>query len=169
MEFGPLDPKTHDRGDFDCGVDALNRYIRQFANQDLKRGLTRVHVLANGPRIVGYYSISAHSVPRDHLPDDIKLGPYEDIPFLLLGRLAVDRRWQGQGYGDALIVHAFTTTRAAAAQIGILGMIVDAKDEKAAAFYEGFGFRRLAGTQNRLALPISAMDSVLADAFRSSE
>ncbi|MFA6967143.1 GNAT family N-acetyltransferase [Bosea sp. (in: a-proteobacteria)] len=168
MEFGPLDPKTHDRADFDCGVDALNRYIRQFANQDLKRGLTRVYVLAEDAKLVGYYSISAHSVLRDHLPDDIRLGPYEDIPFLLLGRLAVDKRWQGQGYGDALIVHAFRTTRAAAEQIGILGMIVDAKDEKAAAFYEGFGFRRLAGTPNRLALPISAMDRVLAAAFPSS-
>jgi ribosomal protein S18 acetylase RimI-like enzyme len=161
MEFLPLDPKAHARSDFDCGVDALNRYIRQFANQDLKRGLTRVYVLAEGPKIVGYYSISAHSVLRDHLPDSIQIGPYDEIPFLLLGRLAVDRRWQRQGYGDALIVHAFKTTRAAAQQIGILGMIVDAKDEKAAAFYEGFGFRRLAGTQNRLALPISAMDKLL--------
>ncbi|WP_083269082.1 GNAT family N-acetyltransferase [Bosea vaviloviae] len=86
-----------------------------------------------------------------------------EIPFLLLGRLAVDRQWQGQGYGDALIVHAFKTTRAAAQQIGILGMIVDAKDEKAAGFYEGFGFRRLSGTQNRLVLPLSAMDRLLTD------
>lgn len=166
MEFGPLDPKAHDRADFDCGVDVLNRYIRQFANQDLKRGLTRVYVLADGTKLIGYYSISAHSVLRDDLPDDIKLGPYEEIPFLLLGRLAVDKRWQGQGFGDALIVHAFKTTRAAAQQIGILGMIVDAKDGKAAAFYEGFGFRRLSGTPNRLALPITAMDHVLVGALR---
>lgn len=162
MEFLPLDPKTHDRLAFDCGVDALNRYIRQFANQDAKRGLTRIYVLADGPTIVGFYSISAHSVLRDNLPDHIKLGPYEEIPFLLLGRLAVDKRWQGRGYGDALIVHAFETTRAAARQIGILGMVVDAKDDRAAAFYEGFGFQRLSGTQNRLVLPITAMDKLLA-------
>ncbi len=163
MEFAPLDPKTHDRAGFDCGVDALNRYIRQFANQDLKRGLTRVYVLADGAKIVGYYSISAHSVLRDNLPDSERIGPYEEIPFLLLGRLAVDKRWQGQGYGDALIVHAFKTTRTAARQIGILGMVVDAKDDKAASFYEGFGFRRLSGTQNRLVLPMSAMDRLLTD------
>nr|WP_245396770.1 GNAT family N-acetyltransferase [Jiella sonneratiae] len=123
--------------------------------------MTRIYVLADGPTIIGYYSISAHSVRRDHLPEDVQAGPYEDIPFLLLGRLAVDRRWQGQGYGDALIVHAFDTTRKAASQIGILGMIVEAKDEKAAAFYEGFGFRRLAATTNRLVLPITAMDALL--------
>lgn len=162
MEFAPLDASRHDRAGFDCGVEALNRYIRQFAHQDLKRGLTRVHVLAEGRQIVGYYSISAHSVVRDDLPGEIKVGAYRDIPFLLLGRLAVDRRWQRQGHGDALIVHAFATTRAAAAQIGILGMIVDAKDDAAAAYYEGFGFRRLSASPNRLVLPISAMDGLLA-------
>jgi len=163
MEFQPLDPKRHDRKDFDCGVEALNTYLQRFANQDLKRGLTRIYVLAEERKIIGYYSISAHSVPRDDLPEAIRIGPYEDIPFLLLGRLAVDKAWQGQGYGDALIVHAFRTTRMAAEQIGILGMIVDAKDEKAAAFYEGFGFRRLSGTKSRLVLPVSAMDSLLTD------
>ncbi|NDW05112.1 GNAT family N-acetyltransferase [Jiella sp. 40Bstr34] len=161
MEFAALDPKGHDRKSFDCGVPALNLYLQRYANQDLKRSLTRIYVLADGPSIIGYYSISAHSVRRDHLPDDVQAGPYGDIPFLLLGRLAVDRRWQGQGYGDALIVHAFDTTRKAASQIGILGMIVEAKNEKAAAFYEGFGFRRLAVTTNRLVLPITAMDSLL--------
>ena len=161
VEFAALDPKGHDRKSFDCGVPALNKYLQRYANQDLKRSLTRIYVLAEGPAIVGYYSISAHSVRRDHLPEDVQAGPYEDIPFLLLGRLAVDTRFQRQGYGDALIIHAFHSTRKAATQIGILGMIVEAKDEKAAAFYEGFGFRRLTGTPRRLVLPITAMDAVL--------
>ena len=161
MEFAALDPKGHDRKSFDCGVPALNEYLQRYANQDLKRSLTRIYVLADGPSIIGYYSISAHSVRRDHLPEDVQAGPYEDIPFLLLGRLAVDRRWQRKGYGDALVVHAFHTTRKAAAQIGILGMIVEAKDEKAAGFYEGFGFRGLTGTRHRFVLPITAMDALL--------
>jgi ribosomal protein S18 acetylase RimI-like enzyme len=163
MEFSPLDPKMHDRGSFDCGVDALNRYIRQFANQDLKRGLTRVYVLAEGRAIIGFYSISAHAVLRDDLPEEMRIGPYEDVPFLLLGRLAVDKRRQRQGFGDALIAHAFATTRSAARQVGILGMIVEAKNEQAVRFYEGFGFRILTGTPNRLVLPISAMDALLAE------
>lgn len=161
MEFLPLDPKLHDRAGFDCGVDVLNQYLQRFANQDLKRGLARICVLAEGRKILGFYSISAHSVLCDNLPDNVRIGPYEELPFLLLGRLAVDRTVQRQGYGDALIVHAFKTTREAAKQIGILGMIVDAKDESAAAFYEGFGFRRLSGNTSRLALPISAMDLLL--------
>ena len=155
MKFETLDAKKHDRVTFDCGVEALNLYLQRFANQDQQRSLTRVYVLANNRNILGYYSISAHSVPRDTLPDDIQLGSYNEIPFLLLGRLAVDIKYQGQGYGDALIIHAFQTTVAAAERIGILGMIVDSKDDKSTAFYEGFGFKRLEGTKERLVLPIS--------------
>lgn len=147
----------HNRSGFDCGVSALNLYLQRFANQDQKRSLTKVYVLSVEKEVVGYYTLSAHSVERDQLPKDIKLGGYSDIPFLLLGRLAVDKRYQGKGYGDALIVHAFENTKHAAKQIGILGMIVDAKDENATSFYEGFGFRRLTTVNNRLVLPISAM------------
>lgn len=158
MKFESLDTTKHNRKKFDCGVETLNVYIQRFANQDQKRSLTKVYVLADQEHIVGYYTLSAHSVARDELPNDIKLGGYSDIPFLLLGRLAVDASYQGQGYGDALIVHAFENTKHAAEKIGILGMIVDAKDNQAVSFYEGFGFRRLASTDKRLVLPISGME-----------
>jgi len=161
MQFERLDSKKHDRKSFDCGVEALNLYLQRVANQDQKRSLTKVYVLADGKRIVGYYTISAHSVVRDKLPNTIKLASYKDIPFLLLGRLAVDKDYQGQGYGDALIFHAFKTTLSAAEKIGILGMIVDAKDEKAASYYEGFGFKPIVGTENRLMLPLSAMEALM--------
>ena len=147
--------------EFDCGVEALNQYLQKVANQDQKRNLTKIYVLAEDEEIIGYYSISAHSVMRDYLPEDIKPGAYKDIPFLLLGRLAVDNRHQGKGYGDTLILHAFRTTMEAAEKVGILGIIVDAKDEKAASFYEGFGFRRLSGTENRLVLSISAISELI--------
>ena len=140
----------------------LCRYLlQQTANQDQKRGLTRVYVLAEQQQIIGYYSICAHSVPTDQLPENVKLGSYQDAPFLLLGRLAVDRRYQGHGYGDALIFHAFNITRDAAEKIGTIGMIVDAKDEKAAGFYEKLGFKALSTSTNRLVLPFSAMKSLL--------
>ena len=161
MEFEQLQSLKHNRKDFDCGVEALNQYLQKVANQDQKRNLTKIYVLAEDEEIIGYYSISAHSVMRDYLPEDIKPGAYKDIPFLLLGRLAVDNRHQGKGYGDTLILHAFRTTMEAAEKVGILGIIVDAKDEKAASFYEGFGFRRLSGTENRLVLSISAISELI--------
>jgi len=161
MQFEPLHAKKHNRKDFDCGVTALNLYLQKFANQDQKRSLSRVYVLADDSDIVGYYSLSSHSVSRETLPESYPVGGYGDIPFLLLGRLAVDKAFQGQGYGDALIIDAFHRTRSLAEQVGIFGMVVDAKDEKAASFYEGFGFRRLSATQRRLALPLSAIDKLI--------
>ena len=161
MQFETLQTKKHNRKNFDCGVEALNLYLQKFANQDQKRGLTRTYVLAEEANIIGYYSLSSHSVTREHLPETLKIGGYGDIPFLLIGRLAVDRRYQKQGYGDTLIADAFKRTKQLAEQVGIFGMVVDAKDERAAGFYEGFGFRRLAGTENRLVLPLSAMDMLL--------
>jgi GNAT superfamily N-acetyltransferase len=163
MQFERLDTKQHNRKDFDCGVSVLNQYLQNIANQDQKRGLTRVYVLAEQQQIIGYYSICAHSVPTDQLPEHRKLGYYQEAPFLLLGRLAVDKRYQGQGYGDgdALIFHAFSITKEAADKIGTLGMIVDAKDEKAACFYKKFGFKPLSTHKNRLVLPFSAMNALL--------
>src|SRR5215472_4834576 len=154
MLIEALDPARHNRTDFDCGVQELNRYLQQFANQDQKRGLAKTYVLVDGIRIKGYYSLAAHSVTRENMPPDMKIGRYKDVPFLLLGRLAVDKEFQGRGYGDALMYHAFKTTKDIAERVGILGMIVDAKGEKAVAFYQRFGFRCIEGSKNRLVLPI---------------
>ena len=162
MKFSALNTNFHNRKNFDCGVEVLNRYLKQVAGQDQKCNLSKVYVLAEGESVVGYYSLSAHSVSRENLPQDIKLGGYQDIPFLLLGRLAVDKKYQGQGFGDALIFHAFKTTQEAAQRVGILGIIVDARDEDAASFYEGFGFVRLQGSSRRLVLNIAALSTLLA-------
>jgi ribosomal protein S18 acetylase RimI-like enzyme len=156
MLIETLDPKRHNRTDFDCGVQELNLYLQQFANQDQKRGLAKTYVLVDGVKIRGYYSLAAHCITRENLPPDIRIGAYKEIPFLLLGRLAVDKEFQGKGYGDALMYHAFKTTKNTAERVGILGMIVDAKDENAAAFYQRFGFRSIEGNKNRLVLPITS-------------
>lgn len=161
MKFERLQPDLHDRKTFDCGDAALNLYLRQFANQDQNRGLSRVYVLAEQRRIVGYYSICAYSVATDELADQARIGAYRELPFLLLGRLAVDQAFQGQGLGDALIIHAFKTSVEAAEKIGIFGMIVDAKDERAAGFYQRFGFKRLNTSKNRLVLPFSAIKKLV--------
>jgi len=161
MEFELLNSKKHDRKSFDCGVEELNLYLQIYANQDQKRSLTRVYVLAEKTKIIGYYSISAHSVLRNNLPKDQKISGYDYLPFLLLGRLAVDKNYQGQGYGDILIFHAFKTTVHAAENIGIMGIVVDAKNDKATSYYEGFGFMRLSGTKNRLVLPLTFIKDLI--------
>ena len=159
MKFELLNSKQHNRNQFDCGVNALNIYLQRTANQDQKKNLSRIYVLTKESQIVGYYSISAHSVLTNDLPANMQLAHYPNAPFLLLGRLAVDLKFQKQGFGDALIFHAFKQTKVLAEKVGILGMIVDAKDEQSACFYEKFGFRRLSASPHRLVLPLSAISS----------
>ncbi len=161
MKFEILNTKEHNRKNFDCGVEVLNQYLEKYASQDQKRGLTKIYILSEDDIILGYYSLSAHSVLRDNLPKEIKVGGCGDIPFLLLGRLAVDKKYQGQGYGDVLIFHAFKITMEIAEKVGILGIIVDAKNEDIISFYEGFGFKRLKVTETRLVLPITALSKLL--------
>lgn len=161
MKIELLNTEKHNRKPFDCGVNVLNTYLQQLANQDQKRNLTRIYVLTEETRIIGYYSISAHSVLSDDLPDKRRLAHYPNAPFLLLGRLAIDNEFKGQGHGATLLFHAFKITAEMAEKIGILGMVVDAKDEQAANFYEKFGFKRLSASTNRLVLPLSALASLI--------
>ena len=162
ITFEKLAPKRHDRKGFKCGVPALDNYLQKYAGQDLRRNMTQVYVLSNDTRIIGYYSISAHSVSSSSIPSDLspKSG-YSEFPFLLLGRLAIDQNEQGKGYGSALIYHAFETTVEAAQKIGLMGMVVEAKNEEVATYYEGFGFMRSVGDKNRLLLPLKTMISFL--------
>jgi ribosomal protein S18 acetylase RimI-like enzyme len=161
MKFEQLDAKKHDTQAFDCGVKAPNKYLQQYANQDQQRGLTRVFVLAEQTEIIGYYTISAHCVATDHLPEDSKLSFYQEVPFLLLGRLAVAKKHKRQGFAAALTFHAFKTTSKIAEKVGVQGIIVDAKNETAVYFYEGFGFKRLQCSVNCLMLPFAAMKALL--------
>ncbi len=161
MKFELLNKKYHNRSQFDCGVPDLNNYLQRTASQDQKRNLSRIYVLAEQTQIIGYYSISAHSVLSNDMPQSMKISRYPSVPFLLLGRLAVSLNFQKQGYGDALLFDAFKTTADMAEKVGILGMIVDAKDDQAIEFYKRFGFQALSASHNRLVLPLSALSSLI--------
>lgn len=157
MKFELLNRAKHECKSFDCGVKLLNIYLQQVFSQDQKLALTRVYVLAQQQQIIGYYSLSAHSVPTNVLPVNNTMERYHEAPFLLLERLAVDKLYQKQGYGSSLIFHAFSSTHEIAEKMGIFGMIADASDDTIAVFYEKFGFKPLANTKNRLVLPFSAL------------
>lgn len=131
----------HDRGSFASGVEPLDRYFRTQAGQDARRNLAApfVLVLAGGV-IGGYYTLSATTVRLAELPGGTvrRLPHYPLIPATLLGRLAVDRRFQGKGYGRFLLADAlYRTVRS---EIASFAVIVDAKDERARSFYEREGF-----------------------------
>jgi len=132
---------SHDRSEFESGVEPLDRYFRTQAGQDARKNMAApfVLVLPDGT-IAGYYTLSSTSVQLAELPAQTvrNLPRYPLVPATLLGRLAVDRRRQGKGYGRFLLGDALH--RAARSEIASFAMIVDAKDESARRFYERESF-----------------------------
>ncbi len=132
---------SHDRSEFESGVEPLDRYFRTQAGQDARKNMAApfVLVLPDGT-IAGYYTLSATSVQLGKLPAQTvrKLPRYPVVPATLLGRLAVDRRYQGKGYGRFLLGDALY--RAARSEIASFAVIVDAKDENARRYYERESF-----------------------------
>lgn len=133
--------KDHDRDSFDCGVPALNDYLKKYALQNQKKHAPRTYVATRGNRIVGYYSLAYGSVSLEEAPQSVKSGlPRHPIPVILLARLAVDSTEQGHGLGAALLKDALLRTIQAAEIAGLRAMLVHAKDDAAKRFYEKFGF-----------------------------
>ena len=140
----PLDG-GHDRTPFDCGVPALNLYLRNYALQNQKKSIVRNYVttLGDSKVVVAYYSLVYAAIDQKRVPAKLVrgLGKY-DIPVMLLARLAVDRREQGKGLGKALLKDAILRTLQAAEIAGLKLLLVHAKDEAAADFYRKYGFGR---------------------------
>jgi len=153
----PLNP-THDRTGFQCGVEALDRYLKKQAKQDIKRRISRVFVATesdNPKAVIGYYTLSTLSIELNQLPEKIarKL-PKHPVPAALIDRLATCNVARGQGVGKLLLADAVKRTLAVSDQIAIYAMVVDAIDDNAKGFYEQFGFTRLSDDSPRLFLPL---------------
>ena len=155
--FGPLDPKAHDRKGFSCGKESLDAYLKTQATQDFRRGYSACFVAATAEgQIAGYFTLTAHSVPLEELPEAFrkKLPSRMPVPAALLGRLAVDQQFKGQGLGSVLLTYALTT----AAKLGntaAYALVVDALDDEAAAFYRHHGFYGFPSAPLRFFLPLA--------------
>ncbi len=160
-----LSPSLHDRAGFDCGVEALNRYLQQHAMQDMRRRDAACWVIVGldePSTILGFYTLSNVSVMAENLPaltsaQRKKLGPYPNLGAYLLGRLAVAKSQQGQGLGTSLLFDAIT--RCANAEIPAPLMVLDAQDTEAEKFYRRFGFEKL--LSGRLYAPIYVLQERL--------
>ena len=151
---------VHEVADFHCGQPALDAYIRRYASQDIRRNVARVFAAtpADEPgRLAGFFTLSAGSVGCSELPEALgRRLPRYPVPVALLGRLAVDNRFQGRGLGSILLADACRKVIAASAVLAVAGIVVDAKDDAATAFYRHFGFVPLPGASARLLLPAAA-------------
>ena len=129
--------RHHDRTAFHCGAEALDHYLKQQARQDADKRVAAPFVAVNPPhtRVLGYYTLSASVLTLADLPDELacKLRRYPQLPVTLLGRLAIDQSTKGQGLGEHLLLDALHRSLAHADQIAAMAVVVDAKDESAAA------------------------------------
>lgn len=155
----PLDTQKHDRAAFSCGIEPLDRYLKERANKEANQNVAKIFVLCEieTPLIIGYYSLSAFRVETTRLPEKLtkRLPRYDALPAILLGRLAVDSRYRGQRFGERLLVSALRHSKQISTQLGALAVVVDAKDESAANFYERYDFRRFQDKPLNLFLPIA--------------
>ena len=157
--------RLHDREGFDCGVPALNEYLRRYARQNHDTGgaKTFVAVAPESPAIIlGYYTIGPGAIAFAKTPAAVtrKLGRYE-VPVFRLGRLAVSRSVQGRGLGGDLLLAAGERALAVAQEVGGVALAIDAKDERAAAWYERFGALPLLDDPLKLVLPLDTIRATL--------
>lgn len=153
---------AHDRAGFDCGVEPLNRYLQQIARQHLAKGISKTFVLvaessAPPKAVLGFFTLSLCQVLGEDVPPEWAKKLPAQIPALRLGRLAVARSRQGEGFGKTLLVEAIQRVAAVAELAGGIGLFVDAKDDRAAAFYARFGFEPTPGGPLTLFLPMETL------------
>jgi len=137
--------RGHNRKLFDCGDDGVTRFLREKALQDQERDLSRTMVLTDevkSPgRIIGYHTLLMSQVRQEEIPHDrprIK----RDIPVILLGQLGIDLKFQGKGLGDLLLMDVQARIDEIAENIGIRALMLDARNEKLAVWYEKHDFIR---------------------------
>lgn len=126
---------------FDCGSAPLNQFLQSFALINQYAGSSATYLAMVGTAVAGYHSLTVGAASYDDAPERLSKGmPRHPIPVMVIARLAVARRFQGRGLGAGLLADAMRRTLAASEIAGMRGVIVHAKDDRAAAFYERFGF-----------------------------
>lgn len=163
--------KIHDRESFDCGEEALNEFLRRYARKSHDLGGAKTFVAvenAGGPRVLGFYTVSPGSIEYARTPEIVRrgLGRY-DVPVFRLARLAVDRSMQGQGLGGQLLLAAGRRCLLVAAEVGGVALLIDAKSEGAAGWYESYGAVRLKDARLSLVLPFTTIAAALEAAGRT--
>jgi len=141
----PLTPpallaEIHGLDEFNSGEASLDEWLKKRARANLAGGASRVFVICAENRVVGYYALSSSCIAPAIVPGRFKRNMPDPIPVVLLGRLAIDKAWQGKGIGRALFRDAAMRVSQAAEAIGVRGIVVHAVSDDARKFYLAIGF-----------------------------
>jgi GNAT superfamily N-acetyltransferase len=162
--------KVHDREAFDCGEAELNEFLRRHARQSNEKGGAKTFVASSiddERRVLGFYSLSPASIDYARTPALVKKGLARyDVPVFRLGRLAVDRTIQGHGLGGQLLLAAGRRCVRAAAEVGGVALLIDAKNDRVAGWYETYGALALLDAPRSLVLPLATIEAALKAAGR---
>jgi GNAT superfamily N-acetyltransferase len=157
--------RKQDRETFDCGEEALNEFLRRHARKSHELGGSKTFLAvddADGKTILGFYSVSPASIEYARTPKIVRRGlARHDVPAFRLARLAVDLKVQGHGLGGQLLLSAGKRCLLAAAEVGGVAMLIDAKNERAAAWYARYGALRLLDAPLSLLLPLATIEAAL--------
>lgn len=153
----------HRREGFDCGDAALNDFLLRQAGQQQRRGFgkTYVAVAEDGVTVTGFVTVSAGQVATTSLPSQLKLPRYP-APMLRIGRLAVDVHHQGEGIGQDLLAFVLRLAVEFSQRVGLYAVVVDAKHDRAKAFYVKLGFIACVDNPLCLYLPIATLEQSIA-------
>jgi ribosomal protein S18 acetylase RimI-like enzyme len=157
----------HNRAAFSCGVEALDRYLRERAGQDAcKHAAAPFVLLTPENRIVGYYTLSSTVILANNLPEEdikkLKWPRYPQLPATLIGRLARDVAFRGLRIGDLLLLDALRRAFDNIGTVASLAVLVDVKDENARRFYSRYGFLSFPDAQDRMFLPMKTIERLFA-------
>ena len=157
--------RKYDREAFDCGEEALNEFLRRYARKSHEMGGAKTFLAiddADNKTILGFYSLSPASVEYARTPEIVRRGlACYDVPGFRLARLAVDRRWQRQGIGGQLLLAAGRRCLLAAAEVGGVVLVIDAKNKRAAGWYASYGGAPLLDAPLTLVLPLATIEAAL--------
>ena len=160
--------RAHDRDVFDCGDAALNTFLRRHARKSHERGGAKTFLAINDvddKTILGFYSVAPASVAYDSTPLLIKRGlARHEVPVFRLARLAVDRSVQGSGFGGQLLLSAGRRCLLVASEVGGVALLIDAKNERIARWYERYGAVQLLDRPLSLLMPFKSIHAALASA-----
>lgn len=151
---------SHDRRGFDSGDDALDEFLRRYAGQNERHGISRtfVAVLPDAPTVIGYYTLRMGEVSLEQMPEEERRRlPRYPVPVAHLARLAVDRRHRGPGLGEYLLMNALERALTLTDSIGVYAVEVFAKTEAAREFYLRYGFHALVDDRLHLYLSMKAI------------